>query len=362
MTTRTSPLTVLGTTPQSPLFASFPAAAQETGPDDTRLIDAFGRRLTYLRVSVTDRCNLRCTYCLPADTEFPFGDRAFLSPAEIEAIVGSLARLGIRRVRLTGGEPLVRRDLLEIVRRVKALPGIENLALSTNGIGLARLAPELKAAGLDRVNISMDTLDPERFREITRRGNLEEVWEGVEAALAAGLEPVKLNAVLLADGGEEDAERLAALTLHRPLHVRFIELMGTASNQHLQPERYLSCDEVRVRLESRFGPLTPFDSGPRTGPAKAFQFEGARGSVGFITPLSHTFCAECNRLRLTARGELRLCLFADRVYPLRPLLTAPDPEAALESEILRVLQEKPAEHMLTQGNYGNLLSFMQIGG
>src|SRR6185312_15315381 len=251
---RGSRLTVLDAPPQDPLFASFPAAGEETGADSTRLVDAFGRRLTYLRVSVTDRCNLRCTYCLPADAEFPFGDRAFLSPEEIEAIVGSLARLGIRRVRLTGGEPLVRRDLVEIVRRVKALPGVENLALSTNGIGLARLAPELKAAGLDRVNVSMDTLDPERFREITRRGNLEEVWEGVEAALAAGLEPVKLNAVLLADGGEEDAERLAALTLHRPLHVRFIELMGTASNQHLQPERYLSCDDVRARLEDRFGP------------------------------------------------------------------------------------------------------------
>jgi cyclic pyranopterin phosphate synthase len=356
-----SRLSILDQAPHGPIPLG-PLAVPGDFGDETRLIDAFGRRLTYLRVSVTDRCNLRCTYCLPADAEFPFGDRAFLSPEEIEAIVGSLVRLGIRRVRLTGGEPLVRRDLPEIVRRVRALPGVENLALSTNGIGLARLAPELKAAGLDRVNVSMDTLDPERFREITRRGNLEEVWEGVEAALAAGLEPVKLNAVLLADGGDEDAERLAALTLDRPLHVRFIELMGTASNQHLQPERYLSCDDVRDRLEARFGPLAPFDSGPRTGPAKAFQFEGARGSVGFITPLSHTFCAECNRLRLTARGELRLCLFADRVYPLRPLLAADDPEAALESEILRVLQEKPAEHMLTQGNYGNLMSFMQIGG
>ncbi|MBW8876133.1 MAG: GTP 3',8-cyclase MoaA [Acidobacteria bacterium] len=348
--------------PLAPLAISAETAESADPGGETRLIDSFGRRLTYLRVSVTDRCNLRCTYCLPEDAEFPFGDRAFLSPAEIETIVGALARLGIRRVRLTGGEPLVRRDLPEIVRRVKALPGIENLALSTNGIGLARLAPELKAAGLDRVNVSMDSLDPERFREITRRGNLAEVWEGVEAALAAGLEPVKLNAVLLADGGDGDAERLAALTLDRPLHVRFIELMGTASNQHLQPERYLSCDAVRARLESRFGPLAPFDSGPRTGPAKAFQFAGAPGSVGFITPLSHTFCAECNRLRLTARGELRLCLFADRVYPLRPLLATPDPDAALESEILRVLQEKPAEHMLTQGNYGNLVSFMQIGG
>src|SRR3954447_5811266 len=317
-----SRLTILRDVPPvGPAFAASRSVFEEDARP-TRLIDAFGRRLTYLRVSVTDRCNLRCTYCLPEDAEFPFGDRAFLSPAEIETIVGALARLGIRRVRLTGGEPLVRRDLLEIVQRVKALPGIENLALSTNGIGLARLAPDLKAAGLDRVNVSMDSLDPERFREITRRGNLEEVWEGVEAALAAGLGPVKLNAVLLADGGDEDAERLAALTLHRPLHVRFIELMGTASNQHLQPERYLSCDEVQARLESRFGPLAPFDSGPRTGPAKAFHFAGSKGSVGFITPLSHTFCAECNRLRLTARGELRLCLFADRVYPLRPLLSA----------------------------------------
>src|SRR5437764_7311621 len=161
--------------PLAPLAISAETAETAESADpgrETRLIDSFGRRLTYLRVSVTDRCNLRCTYCLPADTEFPFGDRAFLSPAEIETIVGALARLGIRRVRLTGGEPLVRRDLLEIVRRVKALPGIENVALSTNGIGLARLAPELKAAGLDRVNVSMDSLDPEPFREITRRGNL----------------------------------------------------------------------------------------------------------------------------------------------------------------------------------------------
>ncbi|HEX9940625.1 MAG TPA: GTP 3',8-cyclase MoaA [Thermoanaerobaculia bacterium] len=329
---------------------------------ETRLVDAFGRRLTYLRVSVTDRCNFRCAYCLPEDADFPFGDRAFLSPEEIETIVGALVRLGIRRVRLTGGEPLVRKDILEIARRVKALPGVENLALSTNGTGLERLAPALKEAGVDRVNVSVDSLDPERFREITRRGDLEEVWRGVEAALAAGLDPVKLNAVLLADGGLADAERLAALALDRPLHVRFIEMMPTGVNRHLQPGGFLSAGAARARIEERFGPLTPVEIGPRTGPAKAFRLPGALGTVGFITPLSHTFCAECNRLRLTARGELRLCLFADRVYPLRPLLESSDPDAALEAEILRVLEEKPAEHMLTAGNYGNLASFMQIGG
>lgn len=329
----------------------------------TRLVDAYGRRLTYLRVSVTDRCNLRCTYCLPADAEFPFGDRDFLSPEEIETIVGALVRLGIERVRLTGGEPLVRRDILEIARRVKALPGVRNLALSTNGTELAALAAPLKAAGVDRVNVSLDSLDPERFAALTRRGDLERVWRGVEAALAAGLAPVKLNAVLVSDDSLADAERLAALTLERPLSVRFIEMMPTATNRHPGAGAVPTCGAAREHIEARFGPLVPaVPVAPRTGPARDFRLAGALGTVGFITPLSHTFCADCNRLRLTARGELRLCLFAERNYLLRPLLAAPDPDAALEEEILRVLAEKPAEHLLAQGDYGNLASFMQIGG
>ncbi|HVS00579.1 MAG TPA: GTP 3',8-cyclase MoaA [Thermoanaerobaculia bacterium] len=339
---------------------SLPAAA--SAGEEGRLVDAFGRRLTYLRVSVTDRCNLRCTYCLPEDADFPFGDKAFLSPDEIEALVGALARLGIRRVRLTGGEPLVRKDILEIARRIKALPGVENLALSTNGTELERLAPALKAAGIDRVNISLDSLDPEVFRALTRRGDLESVWRGVEAALAAGLDPVKLNAVLLPQN-RDDVERLVALTLDRPLTVRFIERMPTAVNHDLQEAEFVSCAEVRQRIEARFGVLEPLGSdetGPRTGPARVFRVPGARGAVGFITPLSHTFCADCNRLRLTARGELRLCLFAERSHPLRPLLAGS--AADLEAEILRALQDKPAEHMLRQGSYGNLASFMQIGG
>jgi cyclic pyranopterin phosphate synthase len=345
--------------------ASAPASTSASTSENHRLTDAFGRRLTYLRVSVTDRCNLRCSYCLPEDADFPFGDRDFLRPDEIEAMVAALVRLGIRRVRLTGGEPLVRKDILEIARRIKALPGVENLALSTNGTELARLAGPLRAAGVDRVNISLDSLDAERFRAITRRGDLAAVWRGVEAALAAGLAPVKLNAVLLSRQNLEDVDRLVALTLELPLSVRFIEMMPTASNRHLQPEEYVSAEVARQRIEERFGKLIPLDAseaGPRTGPATAFRLPGARGAVGFITPLSHTFCAECNRLRLTARGELRLCLFADRVYPLRHLLDAADPGAVLEAEILRVLQEKPAEHMLARGDYGNLVTFMEIGG
>jgi cyclic pyranopterin phosphate synthase len=369
-----SPLTILTepTRQPPPLGTLPPPSARDAAERNTRLVDAFGRRLTYLRVSVTDRCNLRCTYCLPEDADFPFGDRDFLSPDEIETLVGALVHLGIRRVRLTGGEPLVRKDILEIVRRVKAL-GVEDLSLTTNGTELARLASPLRAAGLDRVNVSVDSLDPERFHELTRRGDLEQVWSGIEAALAAGLSPVKLNAVLLArdpQGGSSDVEDLAALTLDRPFSVRFIERMPTGVNHGNQEEQFLSADEAKARIEARFGPLTPIEAtalAPRTGPATAFRLEGAEGTIGFITPLSHTFCADCNRLRLTSRGELRLCLFADRTYPLRHLIEAPhfphkNREAAIQAEILRVLQDKPAEHMLSQGNYGNLASFMQIGG
>ena len=356
-------------TPQ-PEFPLGPAAAGTQGADRvpfvepaTRLIDAFGRRLTYLRVSVTDRCNLRCTYCLPEDAEFPFGDRDFLSADEIESLVGALVRLGIERVRLTGGEPLVRRDILDIASRIKALPGVRDLALSTNGTELERMAGDLRDAGVDRVNISLDTLDPERFAAITRRGNLEKVWRGVEAALEAGLDPVKLNAVLISEESLADADRLVALTLDRPLSVRFIEMMPTDVNRHPGIASVPTCDQLRARIETRFGLLEPAAATrPRTGPARDFRLPGAQGTIGFITPLSHTFCADCNRLRLTARGELRLCLFAERNYPLRPYLEAADPAAALEAEILRVLAEKPAEHLLTQGNHGNLASFMQIGG
>lgn len=326
---------------------------------DSRLVDAFGRRLTYLRVSVTDRCNLRCLYCLPEDAEFPFGDRDFLSPEDLERLVGTLVDLGIRRVRLTGGEPLVRKDILDITRRISALPGLEDLALSTNGTELERLAGPLRDAGIKRVNVSIDTLNGERFHQITRRDDLERVWRGVETALEAGFDPVKLNSVLMSDHEPEDIDHLVDLTLDRPLAVRFIEMMPTASNEHLQAGAFRSCDWVRERVERRFGVLESAEPAVRTGPAKSFRIPGARGTIGFITPLSHTFCHDCNRLRVTARGELRLCLFADRIHPLRHLL---DDRGALEEEIFRVLADKPAEHMLTEGNYGNLASFMEIGG
>jgi cyclic pyranopterin phosphate synthase len=323
------------------------------------LIDRLGRSVVNLRISVTDRCNLRCRYCLP-EAGIRWLPRAdVLSFEEIASVTAVLATLGVEKVRLTGGEPLVRRDIVDIVRRLRALPGLEDLALSTNGTELARLAAPLRHAGIDRVNVSIDTLDGKRFHQITRRGDLEKVWAGVEAALVAGLEPVKLNSVLMSDHTPEDVDRLVDLTLERPFAVRFIEMMPTASNAHLQPGSFRSCDWVRERVEARHGPLEAAEPAVRTGPARSFRIPGARGTIGFITPLSHTFCHDCNRLRVTARGELRLCLFADRTYPLRHLL---GDRPALEAEILRVLADKPAEHMLAQGDYGNLASFMQIGG
>ena len=342
-----------------PAWAGTSPAPTEDSPD-TRLIDAFGRRLTYLRVSVTDRCNLRCTYCLPEDADFPFGDRDFLSPAEIETMVGALVRLGIRRVRLTGGEPLVRKDLLEIVRRLKALPGLENLALSTNGTELARLAPALRGRRRPRQHQRRQP----RPRALPRDHPPRRPGGGLARRRGGARGRARSGQAQHRPPPEQPGRRRAAGGPHprppapRPLH----RADADGVNHHLQPGEFVSADDTETRIEQRFGPLEPAELGPRTGPAKAYRFAGAVGTVGFITPLSHTFCADCNRLRLTSRGELRLCLFARHNYPLRPLLAAADPAAALESEILRVLQEKPAEHLLTEGDYGNLESFMQIGG
>ncbi len=303
--------------------------------------DGFGRRIDYLRLSVTDRCNLRCRYCLPAAGVPAKPREEILSFEEVLRLVRVALTLGIRRVRLTGGEPLVRKGIVSFVARLARLPGLEDLALTTNGTLLAPLGRELREAGLQRLNISLDTLDPVKYRWLTRGGELGAVLEGIEAALALGFAPVKINVVVLRGVNDTEWEDLAALSIERPLHVRFIELMPVGASWSLAGEHFAPCAAVRARLEERFGRLIPAEGVAGAGPARYFRLPGALGTVGFITGVSDHFCATCNRVRLTADGKLRLCLHAQEEFDLRALLRAGASDAELAAAWRAALLCKP---------------------
>jgi cyclic pyranopterin phosphate synthase len=324
--------------------------------------DGYGRRIDYLRISVTDKCNLRCTYCMPVEG-LDWIDRAeFLTYEEIAAIVRQMAAAGLRRLRLTGGEPLVRRDLADLVRLLSEIPGIEDVALSTNAILLPQYGRELHDAGISRINVSLDTLRRDRFRDVARRPErfFDATLEGIAEAEQLGFAPLKINTVLMRGLNEGELEDFAAITRERPWHVRFIELMPTGDNLHLT-ERFLPADEVLQRLE-RIGNLQPAAGPPGNGPATYFRFDGAPGTVGVITPLSHNYCDRCNRMRLTADGKLRTCLFGTHEVDLRaPLRATGDIGAALR----RALAGKPARHFLqlgSAGGSGGLRALSQVGG
>jgi cyclic pyranopterin phosphate synthase len=288
------------------------------------MLDTLGRSIDYLRVSVTDRCNLRCAYCLPA-TGMPWLPRPeTLTLEEIVRVVESAGRLGFRRVRLTGGEPLLRPDLPALVRAIARIPGIEEVSLTTNGMLLERLAHPLAQAGLNRVNVSLDTLDPEKFRRLTRFGEIERAWRGIEAAERAGLTPIKLNTVVIRQVNDDELSAIARLTQRHPWHVRFIELMPVGNlgdwGEGFPPvnERYVSLQEMLARL-SPLG-MAPAEGPMGNGPARTFRIPGAPGTVGFISPLGEHFCTTCNRLRLTADGRLRPCLLLEDEFPVRDAL------------------------------------------
>ncbi|OGR94666.1 MAG: cyclic pyranopterin phosphate synthase MoaA [Elusimicrobia bacterium RBG_16_66_12] len=309
------------------------------------MTDSFARRIDYLRLSVTDRCNLRCVYCLPAQGASFSPREDVLSPAEIERLARVFAGAGISNVRLTGGEPLVRPDIVEVVERLARVPGIGDLSLSTNGVLLGALARPLARAGLRRVNISLDSLDEERFRAVTRFGRLDEVRAGIDAALAAGLSPVKLNVVVARGLNEDEVAAFAALTQSAPLHVRFIELMPMGETGFFSKERWVPLAEILAAA----GPLEPLSGAERPvghGPARYYRRPGARGTVGVISALSCGFCASCNRLRLTSRGLLVPCLDGETGTDLRgPLRRGAD-----DGELRRLLEEtvrtKPREHAM----------------
>ena len=323
------------------------------------LRDQFGRSIEYLRISVTDRCNFRCLYCMPAEG-LPWLPKAeILSYEEIAAIVGQLAPLGLRRVRITGGEPTIRPDLATLVGLLRSIPEIEDIALSTNGAKLPELAPRLRAAGLDRVNMSADSLRPDRIAAIARRNLGFDPVEAATAAERAGLSPIKVNVVVMRGINDDEIEDFARLTIEHPWHVRFIELMPVGEMRELTWEHVVPSDEVLTRIAA-LGPLAPDGGPPRgNGPAKYYRLDGASGTVGVITPMTHTYCASCNRVRLTADGRLRTCLFGDHEVMLRDPLRAGEP---LEKLFRQALAEKPKEHALLQMKVGGLRALSQVGG
>jgi len=327
------------------------------------LIDPFGRRITYLRISVTDRCNLRCVYCMPPEGVPWQSHESIIRYEEIAQVVKVAAAEGIREVRLTGGEPLVRRDLHELVRMIVAIPGIEDVSLTTNGILLAGQIEQLARAGLKRINISLDTLDAEKFKRITRGGQLEKVWEGIAAAEAHGIAPIKLNMVVLRGVNDGEIERMAGLTRDHAWQVRFIELMPIKNQAPWGPgfpapeEMFFPIGEVRKRLEV-LG-LQPTTQGIGNGPAEDFQIPGAKGTIGFINPLSKSFCVRCNRLRLTADGNLRPCLLSDGEVALLPALRAGEDILPL---IRQAVAAKPSGHELARQHTPVGRCMTQIGG
>jgi GTP 3',8-cyclase len=324
--------------------------------------DGFGRRIEYLRVSVTDKCNLRCVYCMPEEGLPWLGRSEILTYEEIAGIVRIMAGMGLRRVRLTGGEPLVRRDLPRLVGLLRAIPGIEDIALSTNAVLLRQHAEALRDAGLDRVNISLDSLRADRIDAIARRsGSHGAILDGIAAAEEVGLQPIKVNAVIMRGRNDDELEDFARMTLDRPWHVRFIEVMPVGENLDISAHEYVSSFEMLERLR-RIGDLEPVRGPDGNGPAAYFSFAGAAGTVGVITPMSHNYCDRCNRMRLTANGRLRPCLFGDIENDLRTALRAGDDITPLIRETLRI---KPERHHLVQGRAdgsGGLLALSQVGG
>ena len=322
-------------------------------------VDQFGRTIEYLRISVTDRCNFRCLYCMPEDGLQWLPKSEILSYEEIADVVAQLAPLGLKRLRITGGEPTIRPNLDELIRMLRAVPGVEDIALSTNGARLPKIAELYREAGLDRVNISADSLRPDRITAIARR-NLE--FDPVAAATAAtdaGLDPVKLNVVVMRGINDDEVQDFARLTLDHPWHVRFIELMPVGELRDLTFEHVVPSDEVLGRIAD-IGALEPSDGPAKgNGPAKYYRLAGAAGTVGVITPMTHTYCASCNRVRLTANGRLRTCLFGDHEVDLRTPLRAGEP---LAPHFQRALENKPKEHELLKLRVGGLRALSQVGG
>jgi len=325
------------------------------------LADAQGRAITYLRISVTDRCNFRCLYCMP-EHGLPWLPKAdILSYEEIAGIVRQLVPAGIRRLRITGGEPTIRPQLERLIAMLRAIEGIEDLALSTNGVTLVEKAAGYRVAGLDRVNMSSDSLRPERIAAIARRDLGFAPVAALTAAERAGLDPVKVNVVVMRGTNDDEIADYARLTRDHPWHVRFIELMPVGELKDLEARHIVPSDEVLERCDRALGGLASADGTRPTGngPARYYRGRDAAGTVGVITPMTHTYCGDCNRVRLTADGRLRTCLFGTHEVSFRDPLRRGEP---LLPVFRRALAEKPPEHHLLALDNGGLQALSQVGG
>ena len=325
----------------------------------TGLSDSFHRPIDYLRVSVTDRCNLRCTYCMPTDGVCLMSHEDILKYEEIYTIVEAAAEVGIKKVRITGGEPLVRAGLPELIRMLASIDTIDDISLTTNGVLLARYAIELKQAGLRRVNVSLDSLRPHKFSRITCDGKLVDVLKGIEAAKSAGLNPVKINMVVMPGINDDEILDFAAKTVDEGWHVRFIERMPF-TGERTEPQ-FVSASDMRQRLEP-LGKLEPCSVSAGNGPAKYFRLPDAGGTIGFITPVSEHFCFSCNRLRLTADGKLRPCLLSEEEIDLKQPLRSGASSVELRKLIENIVANKPLKHNLAEGQVPQDRPFSQVGG
>lgn len=332
------------------------------------LKDGHNRLINYLRFSITDRCNLRCQYCMPKEGVSLYGPDEILRYEEIIQIVKLAVSRGISKVRLTGGEPLVRKDVVSLIRQLAALPGLQDLSMTTNGLLLEEFASSLYQAGLKRVNISMDSLDAEKYRQITRGGDLRRVWAGIESAQRLGFSPIKINVVAIAGFNEGEILDFARLTLHHPWQVRFIEYMPIGQNNSWRSEQFLTAQAIRECIES-YHALHPLETEEQShnGPARLYKIVGAQGELGFISPISEHFCHACNRLRITADGKLKTCLFSVSEVDLKAVLRSGGREEDIAQELTEKISWALSHKPLRRDFTANLLKrchhpMVKIGG
>src|SRR5437667_2232872 len=326
--------------------------------------DRFGREINYLRISVIDHCNLRCVYCMPLRGLSFVPSPELLTAEEIETVARAAVGVGFHKFRLTGGEPTLRPDIVEIVGRIASVPGVEDVAMTSNAVLLPRLAGPLAEAGLGRINVHVDTFHPERLKKIMRFGTLEEICAGIAAAEEAGLRPIKINCVVTRDYNDVDVVDVARRALERDWHTRFIELMplGGGEAAHLSLSQFVPTRETRERIEAALGPLVPVPSANPADESRNYRFEGGPGIVGFISPVSEPYCGTCNRMRLTADGRFHLCLLNDDELDVKKVLRSGGGRAEVAAVLARAVGHKPTAHRLVVARPTEKREMSQTGG